>query len=209
MVIATAKTPSLKASSLPLSKVAGGGCQQPPDARVAEEPEPVQVGGGGAGDGEGREVAPDAAMGAQDAQELVRVLNGCFDLRVVADHPGVTFDLRDVSRLQGGDLARVEAVERVPDAVPFALDGPPADAGLEHDAGQVLEEERRIVGCVIAELLERRGERVRGGRVARPGPDRRAPWRPRPPGWRSTARCRVPGTGCRRCRRGRPARIRR
>ena len=46
-MIATANTPSLNASSLPLSKVAGRGCQQPPDACVAEEPEPaVQVVGG-------------------------------------------------------------------------------------------------------------------------------------------------------------------
>jgi hypothetical protein len=43
-------------------------------------------------------------------------------------------------------------VERIPDAVPPALDDAPADPGLENRARQVPEEERGIVRCAVAEF---------------------------------------------------------
>ena len=148
---------------LPRSDVAGGAGQQAPDARVAEEPEPpVQVARGGARVGGRGEVAPDAAVCAQDAQQLLRVLDRGFDLRAVADHPGVGFDPGDVIGPQQCDLVRIKAAERVPDAVPLGGHDPPAHAGLEDRAREVLEEECRIVGGVITQLLERCGQRVGG-----------------------------------------------
>jgi hypothetical protein len=39
------------------------------------------------------------------------------------------------------------------------------DSGLEDRARQMIEEERGIVRCVVAELLEWRGQRVGRGRV--------------------------------------------
>src|SRR6202011_383618 len=69
-----------------------------------------------------------------------------------------------------------EAVERLPDAIPLGLDDAPADPGLENRARQVLEEERGISRCVVAELLEWRGQ------LAHPRPQRRLLGRGRVPG---------------------------
>jgi hypothetical protein len=57
-------------------------------------------------------------------------------------------------------------VERIPDAVPLGVNGPP-EPGLEDRARQVLEEERGILRCVIAELLKWRGQ----GSAAAVSPD--------------------------------------
>jgi hypothetical protein len=55
-------------------------------------------------------------------------------------------------------------VERLPDTVPLVLNDLP-DPGLEDRARQMLEEERGIVRCMVAELLEWSGQRIGRGRV--------------------------------------------
>src|SRR5436305_2114089 len=59
---------------------------------------------------------------------------------------GRRFRCCDLGRRHGGDLRRVEAVERLADPVPLGLNDLP-DPGLEDRARQMLEEERGIVRC--------------------------------------------------------------
>src|SRR5579863_9414959 len=113
--------------------VARGAGQQPPHARVAEELEaPPHVRGRRARVREGREIAPDAAVLVEDGEDFPRVLHRRPDLRLVADHAAVVFYGRYLGGRHRGDLRRVEAVERLPDAVPLGLDDAPADPGLEN-----------------------------------------------------------------------------
>src|SRR4029077_7832919 len=110
---------------------------------VAEKLEaPPHVRGRRARVREGREIAPDTAVFAEDSQDFPRVRHRRPDLRLVADHAAVVFYCRDLGRRTGGALRRVEAVERLPDAVPLGLDDAPADPGLENRTRQVLQEER-------------------------------------------------------------------
>src|SRR6266481_4128042 len=102
--------------------VTGRADQEPPHPRVAEELEtPPHVRGGRVRVRERREIGADAAIGVEYGEDLPRVLHCRPDLRLVADHAGVVFRCRDLGRGHGGDPCRVEAVERLPDAVPLGV----------------------------------------------------------------------------------------
>jgi len=113
---------------------------------------------------ERREIGADGAELAKDGEDLSRVVHRCLDLCLVADHAGVAFRCRDLGLRHGGDPRRVEVVERHPDAVPLFLNDLP-DPGLEDRSRQVLEEERGIVRCMVAELIEWRRQRIGCGGV--------------------------------------------
>src|SRR6266516_240389 len=145
--------------------VTGRAGQEPPHPRVAEELKtPPHVRGGRVRVRERREIGADAAVGVEYGEDLPRILHRRPDLRLVAAHAGVVFRCCDLGRRHGGDLRRVEAVERLADPVPLGLNDLP-DPGLEDRARQMLEEERGIVRRMVAELLEWRGQRIGRGRV--------------------------------------------
>jgi len=88
---------------------------------------------------DGVEPALEVAVLPCDALELSGVVDRCQDLLPVPDDAGILDEAPDALRAIGGDLAYVEVVESLLEVGPFVGHELPAEAGLEDDAGEVLE----------------------------------------------------------------------